>query len=166
MEGNELPGAAATPPSSPKTPELASRIFLRSVEESLALRPRIVPMPEGEDPANPTVRAMQRARRRSWLHARYLLGWSMFEAIRLSARLAEAFAEWTRGTNPDVGGLGDTLQRVEREMLEPASLRERIRFLDHLLDAVGRDRDRDEMALALEAYDRTEAPARQAGGAA
>lgn len=156
-----MPGAAATPPSPPKAPEPASRVFLRSVEESLALRSRIGPMPEGEDPANPTVRAMQRARRRTWLHARYLLGWSMFEAIRLSARLAEAFAEWTRTDTPDVDGLGDALERVEREMLEPASLRERIRFLDHLLDAVGRDRDRDELALALEAFDRTEAPARQ-----
>jgi hypothetical protein len=88
----------------------------------------------------------------------------MFEAIRLSACLAEAFADWTRAREPDLGRLGESLERVEREMREPASLRERIRFLDHLLDAVARDRNRDEMALALEAFGRTEPPARKAAG--
>jgi hypothetical protein len=164
MEVEGVPNPAATlAPAARPPPDPAWRIFHRSVEESLLRRP-VAPLPEAEDTSNVTVRAMQRARRRTWLHARYLLGWSMFEAIRLSARLAEAFAAWTRGARPDVARLGRELERVETEMREPASLRERIRFLDHLLDAVARDRNRDEMALALEAFGRTEPPARKAAG--
>lgn len=137
--------------------------FHASIRESLEVWPEVLPMPAHEDHGDPTVRAMQRARRLTWLHARHGLGWSMFESIRISVRLAEAFAAWTRAGVPDVAGLGRLLEHVEREAREPASVSEELRFVDGLMDvAKATDLHLAEMDLAMEAFRRTNNLARTA----
>jgi hypothetical protein len=126
--------------------------------------PQVLPMSSGEDPADPTVRAMQRARRYTWLHARHDLHWSMFESIRISVRLAEAFAEWTRDGAPDLEVLAGLLEQVEREARAPSPVSEELRFVDRLLDvATVTDLHLAEMDLAMEAFTRTDAPDRRMG---
>jgi hypothetical protein len=138
--------------------------FYRSIRESLDVRPQVLPMPPGEDPGDPAVRMMQRARRHTWLHARYDLHWSMFESIRLSVRLAEAFAEWTRADAPDLEVLAGLLEQVEREARALAPVSEELRFVDRLLDvATATDLHLAEMDLAMEAFARTDAPGRRTG---
>lgn len=140
--------------------------FARSVGESLALWPRVLPIPDWEDPGDPAVRAMQRARRYTWLHARHGLNWSMFEAIRISVRLAEAFAEWTRDGAPALDVLADRLRQVEQDARQAAPMRAELRFVDHLMDAATTTELRlADMELALEALREAEKPepARAAG---
>ena len=104
-------GAAPRGPRVP--PATAWECFYRSIRESLEVWPRVLPICADENVADSTVRAMQRARRHAWLHARHGLNWSMFESIRISVRLAEAFAAWTRSGAPDLDVLAASLRRVE-----------------------------------------------------
>lgn len=134
--------------------------FYRCILESLEVWPQVLPIPACEDPGDPTVRAMQRARRYTWLHARHQLSWSMFEAIRISVRLAEAFAEWTRDGAPDVDLLADRLEQVEREVRSAAPVRDELRFVDQLMNAAtATELPLAEMDLAMEAYRRVQRPA-------
>ena len=152
-------------------PEIAGRAvsaaawqcFHQSVLDSLAVWPEVLPMPLVEDHGDPTVRAMQRARRMTWLHARHGLHWSMFESIRMSVRLAEAFAEWTRTEARTLDGLALRLERVEHEARQPFSASAELRFVDQLLDAAGTtDLHLAEMDLAMEAYTRADESQRRA----
>ena len=92
MSDPSQPGISRGMPTSPTV----WQCFLHSVLHSLELRRALAPIPLDEDHAHPTVRALQRGRRHAWLHARHQLHWSMFESIRISVRLAEAFAERVR----------------------------------------------------------------------
>jgi hypothetical protein len=139
--------------------------FYESVQESLEARPAVPPMPDYEDGGHPTVRIMQRARRHTWLHARHGLSWSMFESIRISVRLAEAFAGWTRGGAADMAGLARLLERVEKDARQIASASVELRFVDQLMDAAtATDLPLAEMDLALEAFRRAELSPRRAAG--
>jgi hypothetical protein len=141
----------------------AWQCFYGSVLDSLALWPEVLPMPPREDQGDPTVRAMQRARRFTWLHARHGLNWSMFESIRMSVRLAEAFAEWTREDVPQLNDLASRLERVEREARQPVSASVELRFVDQLMDAAkATDLHLAEMDMAMEAFQRADAAHRRA----
>lgn len=141
----------------------AWQCFYDSVLDSLATWPEVLPMPLREDHGDPTVRAMQRARRMTWLHARHGLNWSMFESIRMSVRLAEAFAEWTRAEARALDELALRLERVEHEARQPFPATAELRFVDQLLDAAGAtDLHLAEMDLAMEAYARAEETQRRA----
>lgn len=141
----------------------AWQCFYDSVLESLAVWPEVLPMPVLEAHGDPTVRAMQRARRRTWLHARHGLNWSMFESIRMSVRLAEAFAEWTRAEGQTLDHLALRLEQVEHEARQPFPASAELRFVDQLLDAAGTtDLHLAEMDLALEAYTRADEAQRRA----
>lgn len=134
-------------------PPAVWQCFFQRVSESLTLRPSLPPMPPLEDHGHPTVRAMQRARRHAWLHARYQLHWSMFESIRISVRLAEAFAEWTQGDVSDVESLVRRLEAVEHEARQPGSLSDELRFVDQLMRvATATDLPLADMEIAMEAY--------------
>src|ERR1044071_2080859 len=150
-------------PPEPRTatapPRAVWQCFLESVLQSLALRPSVAPIPLEEDHAHPTVRAMQRARRNAWLHARYQLRWSMFESIRISVRLAEAFAAWTHGCAPDVDALARCLEDVEREARQPVTVRQEMRFVDELMRvATTTDLHLADLEIAMEAYHTAEVP--------
>jgi hypothetical protein len=114
-----------------------SEVFLGSIRGSLRLRTAFPRMPESEDSASSTVRAMQRARRATWQHTRHSLGWSMFESIRISVRLAEAFARWTRTGDEDIDSLGPLLLRVEDEARNPGPISLQVDFVDQLLELSG-----------------------------
>ena len=123
-------------------------------------------MPDGEDSASPTVRAMQRARRFTWRHARHSLGWSMFESIRISVRLAEAFARWTRAGDEDIESLGRHLTQVEDEARNPEPISQQVDFVDQLLELSGMPAASDWplMEFSLEAYRRARRDPRRAAG--
>lgn len=141
----------------------AWQCFYQSVLESLAVWPEVLPMPVQEDHGDPAVRAMQRARRTTWLHARHGLNWSMFESIRVSVRLAEAFAEWTRAEARVLDDLALRLERMEQEARQPFPASAQLRFVDQLLDAAGTtDPHLAEMDLAMEAYVRADEARRRA----
>jgi hypothetical protein len=152
-------------PGTPDGPLRAAawECFYESVLEALVGWPVVRPIPGWEDGGNATVRAMQRGRRHTWLHARHVLQWSMFESIRISVRLAEAFAEWTRDGAPDVDALAIRLEQVERESRQAVSARAELRFVDQLLDAAsGTELHLAEMDLALEAFRKADTPDRRA----
>lgn len=155
--------AAATPNlHKPEPAPAAWECFYRSVQESLDLWPQVLPMPADENGGDPVVRAMQRARRHTWLYARHGLHWSMFESIRISVRLAEAFADWTRGDAPDLGLLAERLERVEREARQLAPVRDELRFVDHLMTvATATDLHLADMDLAMEAFRKTDVQERR-----
>ncbi|HEX8696547.1 MAG TPA: hypothetical protein VF746_29275 [Longimicrobium sp.] len=143
--------------------EAAWECFHRSISQSLALWPGVHAMPAHEDHADPMVRAMQRARRQTWLHARHVLGWSMFESIRIATRLAEVFAEWTRGAGPWLDELGTWLEEVERQARQPSAASLELRFVDHLMDSArSTDFRLAEIDLALDAFRRAEEGQRRA----
>jgi hypothetical protein len=152
------PNSAGRPPAA-----AAWQCFYGSVLESLAVWPEVLPMPAREHHGDPTVRVMQRARRMTWLHARHGLDWSMFESIRMSVRLAEAFAEWTRTEGRTLDDLARGLERVEHEARQPFPASAELRFVDQLLDAAGTtDLHLAEMDLAMEAYTRADEAQRRA----
>lgn len=158
----------AGPPALPSVPppEAAWERFYDSVQEVLNAWPGVEPIPGYEDSGHPTVRIMQRARRYTWLYARHGLNWSMFESIRISVRLAEAFAEWTRGgALADMPGLARALEQVENDARQPAPASMELRFVDQLMDAAtATELPLAEMDLALEAFRKAERPARRAAG--
>lgn len=137
--------------------DAAWECFHRSIHESLDVWPQVLPMPEWEDPGDPTVRALQRARRYTWLHARHGLGWSMFEAIRISVRLAEAFTGWTRDGAPDMDALASRLEQTEQDARRPAPVRDELHFVDRLMEvATATDLRLADMELAMEAFRKAE----------
>jgi hypothetical protein len=146
--------------------EQPSEIFLQSVRGSLRLGSAFAPMPEGEDGGSATVRAMQRARRFTWQHARHSLRWSMFESIRISVRLAEAFATWTRTGPADLESLGPMLLGVEREARNPEPISLQVEFVDQLLELSGMSAASEWplMEYSLEAYRRARLTPRRAAG--
>jgi hypothetical protein len=109
------------------------------------------PLPEVEDHADAGIRAMQRARRRAWLHARYRLRLSVFESIRLSQRLTETFSDWTRSPDDGLSGLSHALRATERESRKTEPIRMRLRFVEALDDS-SRYRPIAECETVLEAY--------------
>lgn len=156
------------PPGSAPRPRSAQwaawECFHHSVHESLALWPGVHPMPLAEAHGDSMVRAMQRARRYTWLHARHVLGWSMFESIRMSVRLAEVFGAWTREGSPELGELAGRLKRVEAEARSAYHASLELRFVNQLMDsAVTTDLPLADMELALDAYEKTQAAERRSG---
>jgi hypothetical protein len=145
-------------------PTAAWECFLRSIRESLEVWPQVMPILADENSGDSTVRAMQRARRHAWLHARHGLHWSMFESIRISMRLAEAFAAWTRSGAPDLNILAQGLERVEDEARSLSPVREELRFVDQLMRvATTTDLHLADMDLAMVAFRETDVPGRRAG---
>jgi hypothetical protein len=156
----EISSEAGTSVQAPRPAAWAC--FYDSVLQSLLATPAVQPMPDHEDQGDATVRTMQRARRHTWLHARHVLHWSMFESIRISVRLAEAFAGWTRGGAPDVALLAARLEQVEREARQGVSARAELRFVDGLMDAATvTDLRLSEMELAMNAFRRSQDPDRR-----
>ncbi len=153
---NEQASSAGPPPTEAR--QLAPwECFFRSISDSLRWR-RVHPMPAAEDHGDAMVRAMQRARRLCWLHARYELGWSMFESIRISVRLSEVFAAWTRSHDPRLAELGPALERLERVARNAASVTSELSFVHQLMDvADSTELQLVEMEFALEALRRSEA---------
>lgn len=132
--------------------------FFVSISDSLRLYPGIHPMPGDEDHADAMVRMMQRARRHTWLHARYEMGWSMFESIRISVRLADDFATWTRSDAPVLAELGHALEKLEQVARGSASVTSELSFVHQLMDvADSTELQLVEMEFALEALRRSEA---------
>jgi hypothetical protein len=158
---------AETPPASwagPGDRVAAWHCFYRSIRESLEVWPQVLPIHADEDSGDPTVRAMQRGRRHTWLYARHGLNWSMFESIRISVRLAECFAAWTRWGAPDLDLLAEGLERVENEARSLGPVRDELRFVDQLMRvATTTDLHLAEMDLAMEAFRETDAHDRLAG---
>lgn len=163
MSREGAPDAGCPAPAGGQPAAAAWECFHHSVQESLAVWPQVLPIPDWEDAGDPTVRAMQRARRYTWLHARHALGRSMFESIRISVRLAEAFGEWTRAGAPDMGALADRLEQVEAEARQPGPVSDELRFVDQLMSvATATDLHLADMDLAMEAFRKTATPARHA----
>ncbi|HYH82291.1 MAG TPA: hypothetical protein VEX86_20950 [Longimicrobium sp.] len=154
------------PPAPPTPRDSPSEVFLASVQGSLRLAGGFQPMPDAEDDRSATVRAMQRARRTTWQHAGHSLGWSMFESIRISVRLAEAFAEWTRAGGGDVESLGAELERVEVEARNPEPISLQVAFVDQLIElsAIPQADEWPLMEYSLEAYRRTRRALLRAAG--
>jgi hypothetical protein len=161
----DAPGSEGPPLVRPP-PAAAWERFYDSVQESLDAWPGVSPIPGYEDSGHPTVRMMQRARRYTWLYARHVLNWSMFESIRISVRLAEAFADWTRAQGvADVAVLARVLEGVENDARQPAAASVELRFVDQLMDAAtATDLPLAEMDLAMEAFRKSELPPRRAAG--
>lgn len=131
--------------------------YLRSISDSLRLRPDVHPIPGDEDHADAMVRTMQRARRHTWLHARYELGWSMFESIRISVRLSDVFLAWTRSDDPTLVELGPALEKLEHVARNSASVTSELNFVHQLMDVAGStELQLVEMEFALEALRRSE----------
>lgn len=137
--------------------------FFAAILGRMELRGVVEPCPAAEDPGHPTVRMLQRARRQTWLHARHVLGWSMFRAVRVSQRLGETFAEWSR-SGGDMEGLRAALVGTSGRLSGAEPLHEHLRFLDSLIDSV-RDHgaSREDFALARDALRRLEEHGRAAG---
>jgi len=146
--------------------ELPSEVFLASILGTLRTDGGFARMPNNEDSASPTVRAMQRARRFTWQHARHSLGWSMFESIRISVRLAEAFAQWTRTGDEGIEALGPLLTRVEDEARNPEPISLQVGFVDQLLELSDMPAASEWplMEYSLEAYRRARTDPRRAAG--
>ncbi|HYW12985.1 MAG TPA: hypothetical protein VE871_13585 [Longimicrobium sp.] len=156
------PSAAA--PAGQGAPLASWECFHRSIRDSLDVWPQVLPISADEDSGDPTVRAMHRARRHAWLHARHGLHRSMFESIRISMRLAEAFSAWTRSGAPNLDVLADGLRRVENEARRLGPVRDELRFVDHLMRvATTTDLHLAEMELAMAAFRETDAHDRLVG---
>lgn len=141
-------------------------MFLEAVRESYLSRQgfAITPLPQNEDGGHAGVRAMQRGRRCAWLHARHVLGLSMFESIRLSQRLAEAFGDWSRSRGfPDEGELTSTLRRTETAARQPASLETHAAFVEAFARLSGREVYQSPMDTALDAFRALDPPLRAGG---
>jgi hypothetical protein len=140
-------------------------VFFEAVRDSYLASKSLTPLPQDEDHGHVGVRAMQRGRRCAWMHARHIRGFSMFESIRLSQRLAEAFAEWTRSRGfPSADDLRQTLRRTEAGARQPESLEIHAAFVEAFARLSGRESYGSPMDTALDAL-RTLDPPRQAGGA-
>lgn len=140
-------------------------VFFEAVRDSYLAGKGITPLPEGEDHGHVGVRAMQRGRRCAWMHARHVRGLSMFESIRLSQRLAEAFAKWSRSHGfPRVDDLTDRLRRTEARARQPVSLETHAAFVEAFARLSGRESYGTPMETALDAFLALDPP-RQAGGA-
>lgn len=126
-------------------------VFFEAVRGAYSGGRRPTPVPEREDPAHPGVRAMQRGRRCAWTHARHVRGLSMFESIRLSERLAEAFCEWSRFGPDGEGGLEEALRRTEEEARNPAPLEAHAAFVEAFARLSGRESYGSPMETALDA---------------
>ncbi|HEX2187889.1 MAG TPA: hypothetical protein VHG51_03275 [Longimicrobiaceae bacterium] len=133
-------------------------IFFDTVQASFLCRVGAAPLPEVEDPEHPGVRAMQRGRRFAWMHARHVRGLSMFEAIRLAQRLAEAFAAWTRSAVAhDLAALREVLRAAEESARKPASMEAHVTFVE-MFAALGADqRFASPVDAAFEAFSRARA---------
>ncbi|HEU0077033.1 MAG TPA: hypothetical protein VFQ76_05245 [Longimicrobiaceae bacterium] len=139
-------------------------VFLEVVRDSYLAARGITPLPSSEDHAHPGVRAMLRARRCAWMHARHVRGFSMFESIRLSQRLAEAFAEWTRSRAfPGEDELTRTLRRTEAQARQPASLETHAAFVEAFARLSGRDGYGSLMDTALDAFLALDRPRKDRG---
>lgn len=126
-------------------------VFFEAVRGAYTSGRHPTPIPEREDPAHPGVRAMQRGRRCAWTHARHVRGLSMFESIRLSERLAEAFCEWSRSGADGEAGLEEALRRTEEEARSPAPLETHAAFVEAFARLSGRESYGSPMDTALDA---------------
>jgi hypothetical protein len=152
----------------PSRPQDTWEVFFEAVRDSYLASQGITPLPETEDQSHAGVRAMQRARRCAWMHARHVRGLSMFESIRLSQRLAEAFAGWSRsGTFPREDELAGTLRRTEAGARQPAPLETHAAFVEAFARLSGRASYGTPMDTALDAFRAVQTPPapRHAGGA-
>lgn len=140
-------------------------VFFEAVRDSYLAGKGITPLPQDEDHVHVGVRAMQRGRRCAWMHARHVRGFSMFESIRLSQRLADAFAQWTRSRGfPSADDLRRTLRRTEAGARQPASLETHAAFVEAFARLSGRESYGSPMDTALDALRTLERP-RQGGAA-
>ena len=139
-------------------------VFFEAVRDAYAPRHGPTPIPPEEDPEHPGVRAMQRGRRCAWTHARHVRGLSMFESIRLSQRLAEAFSEWTRTGPRGEEGLAEALRRTEEKVRRPASLETHAAFVEAFARLSGRESYGSPMETALDAFQLVEGPRPAAAG--
>jgi hypothetical protein len=134
-------------------------VFFEAVRESFLKCKGITPLPENEDHGHVGVRAMQRGRRCAWMHARHVRGFSMFESIRLSQRLADAFAQWTRSRGfPSADDLRRTLRRTEAGARQPESLETHAAFVEAFARLSGRESYGTPMDTALDAFRALESP--------
>lgn len=134
-------------------------VFFEAVRDSFLGCKDITPLPQHEDHGHVGVRAMQRGRRCAWMHARHVRGFSMFESIRLSQRLAEAFAEWTRSRGfPSTDDLTKTLRRTEAKARRPESLEIHAAFVEAFARLSGRESYGTPMDTALDALRTLERP--------
>jgi hypothetical protein len=132
--------------------------YFRSISDSLQSLSGAHPVPGREEPADAMMRAMQRARRLTWLHARYAMGWSMFESIRIAVRFSDLFLDWARSGDPDLAALGPALEKVEHAARNSASVTSELNFVHQLMDvADSTELQLVEMEFALEALRRSEA---------
>ncbi|HEX8271344.1 MAG TPA: hypothetical protein VF615_01760 [Longimicrobiaceae bacterium] len=142
-------------------------VFFEAVRGAYSSGRHPTPIPEREDPAHPGVRAMQRGRRCAWTHARHVRGLSMFESIRLSERLAEAFCEWTRSGADGEVELAEALRRTEEEARSPAPLEAHAAFVEAFARLSGRESYGSPMDTALDALrELRRRRSREAGGEA
>lgn len=149
---------SAGPPPSEARRIAPWECYFRSISDALRLHPDVYPVPGHEDHGDAMVRMMQRARRHTWLHARYEMGWSMFESIRISVRLADVFAAWTRSDAPVLEELGPALETLEQVARSSASVTSELSFVHQLMDvADSTELQLVEMEFALEALRRAEA---------
>lgn len=129
-------------------------VFLNAVEAYCPDPDRLGAVPRTEDAGDHGVRAMQRARRFAWMHARHAMGMSVFESIRLSQVLAEGFATWSRsGRGRDYAALGERLREIEEQARRPRPLTEHTAFIDAYSLEMGKEDARSAMDAALRAYD-------------
>jgi hypothetical protein len=136
----------------PGQPQDTWEVFFEAVRDSYQASQGITPLPESEDHRHAGVRAMQRGRRCAWMHARHVRGFSMFEAIRLSQRLAEAFAEWSRSRAfPSEEELTDRLRRTEAGARKPEPLDTHAAFVEVFARLSGRESYGSPMDTALDA---------------
>lgn len=134
-------------------------VFFEAVRDSYLTCKGVTPLPQAEDHGHAGVRAMQRGRRCAWMHARHVRGLSMFESIRLSQRLAEAFAQWTRSRGfPSADDLRRTLRRTEARARQPESLEIHAAFVEAFARLSGRESYGSPMDTALDALRTLERP--------
>ncbi len=149
----------------PSSPQDTWEVFFEAVRDYCLTSKGMTPLPETEDHGHAGVRAMQRGRRCAWMHARHVRGFSMFESIRLSQRLAEAFADWSRSLGfPGEDELTSTLRSTEAGARQPASLETHAAFVEEFARLSGREGHGTSMETALDAF-RALDPPRQAGRA-
>jgi len=162
MKSPESPDDVPAEPAGP-LPNEARRLapwecYFQSISDSLRQLPGVHPMPDREDHGDAMVRTMQRARRHTWLHARYAMGWSMFESIRISVRLSDVFGAWTRSGDPTLADLEPALETLEHVARSSASVTHELIFVHQLMDvAESTELQLVEMEFALEALRRAEA---------
>lgn len=140
-------------------------VFLEAVRDSCPGGRGLMPLPQAEDGRHAGVRAMQRGRRCAWMHARHVRGLTMFESIRLSQRLAEAFAEWSRSRAfPGEEELTGALRLTESRARQPEPLEAHAAFVDAFARLSGRESCGSPMDTALDAL-RALGPRREERGA-